>query len=577
MISAVYANALSLLLEEAAFFAALSDETAGEAEYLEALARQIRKSVEGTDGLPLWEQSGGAARAGGFREAVEGWLETGALEPLEQLRRRYPETTRELFQLADLGTGVARQLLARGVTSAEELERRCLSGEIRKWREFPEGFADRMLASLKVFRRRIRRVFLPEADALAGDITEALRAAGARDRVEIAGECRRRRELVSRLDLVVENGTPEMTADAFSALGWTVLPSGPADRDVLHGKIPHGIPVAVHHAPSVFFGTRLVLATGSCGHVCELRRRLQARGLRLTWQGVTDHRRNHRIPCPDEPTLYGMAEWPLIPPELREDRLEWSGSWPRSLITEVNIRGIAHCHTNWTDGDGSLEQMVETARLTGARWLAVTDHSAAAEQANGLSAEKLREQYQAIDRLNASLSGFRVMKGVEADILGDGSVDLGERTLAESELVIGSVHEGEPGTEMENTDRVIRAMTSGLVDVLGHPSGRILKAWSGRSLDWDRIFHAAAAWQMAIEINANPRRLDLDWRLIPEAAKRGVWFLIGPDAHRPEGLYNIRYGVAMARKGGLGPEQVLNCMEAAELVAWARQRRKHGR
>ena len=572
-----YVIALSLLLEEAAFFAALSDETAGEAARLEGLARHLRTWARDSDDPSGWALPGGAAvDAGGLEDAIRGWLETGTLELLEQLRRRYPETTREFFLLADLGAGVVRKLLDRGVTSAEELEQRCVSGDILGWREFPEGFANRMLSSLKALRRRVPRIFLPESDFLLGRAVEALRAGGVQDRIEPAGECRRRRELVSRLDLVVENDQPEVTARTFAALGWLVQPSGTADRDVLRARTPENLPVVAHHAPEACFGARLALATGSSGHVCALRRRLQSRGLRLTWQGVDD-RRGGRIPCPDEHTLYRLAEWPLIPPELREDRLEWSGPWPRPLITQGDIRGIAHCHTDWTDGAGTLEQMVETARLLGADWLAVTDHSAAAEQANGLSAEKLREQYRAIDRLNASLGGVRVIKGVEADIRADGSVDLGAQGLSASELVIGSVHEGEDGGAMKNTDRVIQAMASGLIDVLGHPSGRILKAYCGRALQWDRVFHAAAAWEVAIEINANPRRLDLDWRLIPEAAALGVWFLIGSDAHRPEGLYNTPYGVALARKGGLGPKRVLNCLDAEKLTAWTQQRRKTGR
>ena len=572
-----YANALSLLLEEAAFFAALSDDTAGEAARLESLARRIREmgTMTGGPASPTVETT-----LSGEADAIRGWIDTGILEPLERLRRRYPDTTREFFLLADLGTGAARQLLARRVTSAEDLERRCLSGEINQWREFPAGFADRMLRALRALRHRTRRVFLPEADALADDAVKALRSAGARDRIETAGECRRRRELVSRLDLVVENGTPEMAARAFADLGWTLLPSGPADQDVSRGNIPGGIPVVAHHAPTASFGPRLVLATGDGVHLSALRRALKARNLRLTWQGVLD-RKEHRINCPDEEAVYRLVDWPVIPPELRDNIPDRTG--PSRLITDTDLRGIAHCHTDWTDGEGSLERMVETARSIGMRWLAVTDHSAAAEQARGLSADRLREQYVEIDRLNAGLDNFRVIKGIEADILENGEVDLGGDALSASELVIGSVHEGVPGTTTENTDRVIRAMASGLIDVLGHPTGRILKAWAGRSLDWDRLFEAAATWQVAIEINANPRRLDLDWRLIPQAAARGAWFLIGPDAHRPEGLYNMRYGVAMARKGGLGPERVLNCLDAADLVAWTRKRRqigpprKHGR
>lgn len=567
---------LRLLFERTAFFAELAEDTAGEARVFSNFARELGKISDPLDPGLSPARLAALCRRAGMEDEVKGWFECGVLGCLENLRRRYPDTLDELYFMPELSARAVRLLLARGVDSAEELERRCESGEIREWDEFPANFADRAMKLVRRRRRAIYRCFLPEANALMSEAIEALREGNRAAVVAPAGEYRRRRELVSSLDLVMENGEPAETTAILRRLGWKKLPSEPSEWDMAFGLISRKFTYAVHHVPSAYFGARLCLVTGSDGHIHELRRRLLQRGLRLTWHGVLD-KQGRLVPCPDEDTLYRMAGLPWIPPELREDRLEWAWSPVTPLVSLEDLRGIAHCHTNWTDGEGSLEEMAALARNIGCRWVAVTDHSAAALLANGLTPDKLREQYAAMDRLNAGWPGFRLIKGIEADILKDGSVDLVGGEIRSSELVIGSVHDGEPETARKNTDRVVRAMATGWIDVLGHPCGRILKGWPGRSLEWDRVFQAAAEWDVAIEINANPRRLDLDWRLIPAAAAKGIRFLIGPDAHRPEGLYNIRFGAAMARKGGLRREHVLNCLDATELITWARERKlRHG-
>ncbi len=577
MSSVNYPLALSLLLEEAAFFASLAPETREQTAWLDNFARRVREVESAGTSLSLAERLVGVARDETERDAIQGWLETGVVGKLESLRGRFPDTLRDLFLIPAISREMARALWARGVVSGEEFERRCLSGELDTWEEFPEGFARRALESLRQARAGTRLFFLPEADATAEQAMAALRSGGVAKRIEPAGACRRRCELVPGVELVIEDGDPESAARQFAALGWTPLPSAAGARDVTVARVPGGLPVRAHHIRGESFGARLALATGNAGHVLTLRESLARQGLRLTWQGIFDQR-GRLVPSPDEASLYRLAEMPWVPPELREGTMspEWDPAVP--LISAESLCGIAHCHTNWTDGEGSLETMAAMARQLGCAWLAVTDHSAASEMANGMSPERLREQWETIDRLNAGVTDFRIIKGVEADILEDGSVDLAGEGLEAAELVIGSVHEGEPRSAAENTDRVLRAMASGWIDALGHPACRLLKGWPGRSLEWDRVFEAAAALDVAIEINANPRRLDLDWRLVPHAARHGVRFLIGPDAHRPLGLYNMRYGVDMARKGGLRPEQVLNCLRAAELLEWVHHRRaRHGR
>jgi DNA polymerase (family 10) len=269
--------------------------------------------------------------------------------------------------------------------------------------------------------------------------------------------------------------------------------------------------------------------------------------------------------------LYAALGLPWIPPELREDGGEVGRPVPR-LVERADLRGFLHCHTSASDGSNSIAQIAEACQAAGYQYVGITDHSRAAAYAGGLSVEDVRKQWQEIDAINRTLSGFRVLKGIESDILADGTLDYPDDVLAGFDFVIGSIHSRFDLGREAMTERVCRAMESPYLTVLGHPTGRLLLSREAYPIDLDRVIAKAAETGVAIEINADPHRLDLDWRMLAAARARGVMISIGADAHNVAGLANVEFGVGIARKGGLGPDAILNCLGADGFIAFARAR-----
>jgi DNA polymerase (family 10) len=278
----------------------------------------------------------------------------------------------------------------------------------------------------------------------------------------------------------------------------------------------------------------------------------------------------------DEQEIYSAAGLQYLAPELREGRTEVEqasrGSMPR-LIDASDIRGVLHCHSTWSDGVATIAEMAEAARERGWSYLGITDHSQAAFFANGVARERMLEQHDEIDALNATLGAFRVLKGVEADILADGRLDYDEELLARFDFVIGSIHSRFKMDREQMTQRVLRAMDDPHMTILAHPTGRLLLSREPYALDLDAVFEKAAAVGVAIELNADPKRLDIDWRYLDRARELGVTIEVGPDAHSRAGLQWTDLGVMMARKGWIEPRHVLNTRDADDVVAFARRRR----
>jgi DNA polymerase (family 10) len=323
-------------------------------------------------------------------------------------------------------------------------------------------------------------------------------------------------------------------------------------------------------------GAMLVTATGSDGHLRELADHAAARGSSLRgaalWQG------SRFIPTPDEAALYGALGLPWIPPELREGRgevaLAAAGALPR-LIERSDLAGFLHCHTRYSDGSNTVREIALACRDAGYAYVGITDHSAAAAYAGGLSPGDLERQADEIDAVNAEMEGIRVLKGVEADILQDGRVDYDEAVLARLDFVIASVHSRFNMGRDEMTRRMLAAMDNPHLTIIGHPTGRLLLARDPYPLDLDAVIAKAAATGVALEMNADPHRLDLDWRHAAAARAAGAMISIGADAHNVAGLENVDAGLAMARKAGLGPADILNARPVDDFLSFAR-RAAHG-
>jgi DNA polymerase (family 10) len=313
--------------------------------------------------------------------------------------------------------------------------------------------------------------------------------------------------------------------------------------------------------------------------VTALRRRAADRGLRLDATGLYSEGESHPLRVEDEAEIYHALELQLVPPELRENRGEIEaaaeGRLPE-LVTETDLEGLIHVHTTYSDGRATLEQMVEAARGMGYSYLGVADHSESAFYAGGLKEREILKQHAEIDRLNASLDDFRIFKGIESDIRPDGSLDYRGEVLDRFDFVIASVHSRMGQPEKEMTERVIRALKDPHTTFLGHPTGRLLLQREEMAIDMEAVLHAAARLGVAVEINANPRRLDLDWRHGPLAREIGLLVSIHPDAHGPEGIADNRYGVGIARKAGFAASQVVSTWSAEKFAEFL-SRRKGGR
>lgn len=499
------------------------------------------------------------------------YVATGRLEYLEHLRLRFPEEVLELLRVPGLGPARVRLLHERHrIGSLERLRHACESGELAAIEGFGSALQQQVMLGVEVVEGQRRLFRVNEAMLAAHLIMDWLVESSLAQRVEIAGSLRRRREVVKDINIVAASDQPEAVIDRFEASpnAAELTARGPGRASVC---LTNGIPVELRVSSIAAFPFALAHFTGSRAHNAVLRQRAAQRGLRLSEHGLLGDN-DTPLDCADENALYAALGMPHVPPELRENSGEFDAAFFPRLIEPADIRGVVHCHSTWSDGKTTLEELAETAAGLGYDYLAVTDHSASSALANGMPPERVARQHEAIDALNGRSRGFKIVKGVEADIGSDGALDYDDELLSRFEVVIASVHNALEMNEDEATRRVVKALESRHTMILGHPTGRMLLGRTGYPLNMDKVIDAAVANGVALEINVNPGRLDLDWRHMREARDRGAKFVIGPDAHRIRGLNNIPYGVGVARKGWLRREDVLNCQPLGAFLQCLRKR-----
>jgi DNA polymerase (family 10) len=337
--------------------------------------------------------------------------------------------------------------------------------------------------------------------------------------------------------------------------------------------LTNDVELTVADAPR--YGVALLLATGCDAHVEQLKALAARKGFALGREGLT--RRGKLVPCPEERDVYAALRLPLIPPELREGSdeiaLAEEDRLPR-LVEAADIRGVLHCHTDRSDGVNTLEEMAVAARERGSGYFGVADHSQSAGYAGGLSLDEIEAQHVEVARLNRRWRGkFRVLKGIESDILADGSLDYPDDVLSRFDFVVASIHSRFRLDAATQTERMLRAVSHKRTTILGHMTGRMLLRREGYEIDIDRVLRACAEHGVAVEINANPHRLDLDWRWHRRAMELGCMLSINPDAHSIAELDLMRWGLMMARKGSVPKERVLNCMDRDEIAAFLKTRK----
>ncbi|MFL4991751.1 MAG: PHP domain-containing protein [Microvirga sp.] len=477
----------------------------------------------------------------------------GTTPRLEAMRAEVPAGVLELLAIPGLRAPKIMELYQKlGISSLDELEAACRQNRLKGEKGFGPSFQEKVVAGIDLTRRFAgQRLIHHVADHLAQVAASLTRSHPELSRIQPAGDFRRGLELVADLALVAE--TPDGS-------GIEVLVPANGSKLWL--------------ADQRRYGPALVLATGSSEHIRELQARALNQGFRLDEHGLFKGRR--LIACPDEEDVYTALGLPFIEPELREGRgeiaLAAEGRLPH-LVTNNDIRGLLHCHTDFSDGSNTLQEMAEATRARGYEYFGVADHSKTANYAGGLSVERVLEQHRLADSLNASYRGeFRILKGIESDILEDGSLDYPDEVLARFDYVVASVHSRFRLDSETQTQRIIRAVSNPFTTILGHMTGRLLRKREGYEVDVDRVLRACAEHEVAVEVNANPHRLDLDWRWHQRAMELGCMVSINPDAHSVEELDLTSWGVQMARKGGVPSERVLNCLDARSLTLFLSRR-----
>jgi len=479
-------------------------------------------------------------------------------EILVEAERVVPAGVREMLGISGLGPKKVRSLWRDlGLVSLGELEYACRENRLVEVPGFGAKTQEKLIDSIRFARAAGERRLMSEAWAQATLLASALKEIDAIEDVVPVGELRRFLETVGSVDLVVTGGDESSVAAGLADHLNQIQQNAPGQFSGVSGE---GFSVRVWTVPPSATVAAILWSTGSDDHLRALGERAASAGLRLDESGLW--RGDVRVECDDEQAVYEALGYQWVPPELREgeDEVERAaaGTLPELVVLE-DLLGVLHNHTTDSDGAATVEEMAAAARGHGWSFFGVADHSPVASYANGVSAERLRDQWRRIDDLNASEPGFRVVKGIEADILTDGSLDIPEGCEEGLEYVVASVHSAFRLTEEAQTERLVRAVSHPACRVLGHPTGRLLLARPGYLVDLDRVLEACAEHGVAVEINASPYRLDLDWRWARRALDLGLKLVINPDAHSTTGLDDIRWGVAVARKAGATASDLINC------------------
>jgi DNA polymerase (family 10) len=533
------------------------------------------RAVEGITGdLAALAKSGDILNIKGIGASIAAIIEDlavrGKSKEYTELRKGFPDGVLHMLRIQGLGPKKVKILYEKlKLESLDDLEKAAKADRLSSLDGFGAKTQENILAGIQAVRSRSDKHLYSAASQAAAAVFDVMVRQPGVLRGEIAGSLRRRKEVVGDIDLVVSAKDPDRNRlmDKFIAHPdvQSVVARGETKSSV---ALRSGINCDLRIVNDAEFPFALNYFTGSKEHNVELRTRAKKYGFSLNEYGFSRlgeaekrGKAKKAVKCKDEEDIYRALDLAYVPPEMRENRGEieaaLAGSLP-ALVADADIRGTFHCHTTYSDGVNTLEQMADGARALGWEYLGIADHSQAAAYAGGLTRAKLKAQFREIDGLNAKFRNFRLLKGTECDILANGDCDWPDAVLASFDYVVVSVHSNFKMTEKDMTRRIIRALKNRHVTMLGHPTGRLLLARDAYPVNMTDVINAAADYGKIIEINAHPSRLDLDWRLCTYAKGKGVTIAINPDAHTVEGLRDVPYGVGVARKGWLEAKDILN-------------------
>lgn len=492
---------------------------------------------------------------------IQQMLATGTFDEFERLSAKVPPGMLEMLRVSGLGPKKAKLIHDKlGIKSLEELEQAGRNGWLAELPGFGEKTQTNILEGIARYRKYQSRFLFSTAWDEASAILDVVRAVPGVTRSFIGGSLRRCRETIGDIDILAtaEDAEPVMKALVGMANVATIVGHGPTKSSVI---LESGIHVDLRVVKDDEFAAAAHYFTGSKAHNTEVRARAKKQGYKLNEYGLFKGESNVAVPLATEESLFEALGMDFVPPELRENTGEIEAAIEHALpklIEASDIRGVFHCHSNYSDGRATIEEMALAARDLGFEYLGLADHSQSAGYVNGLKPDRVLKQREEIEKLNKELAPFVIFAGIESDILQSGKLDYPDEILASFDYVVASVHGQFTGTEKEMTERIVRAVSNPYTTMLGHPTGRILLTRDGYPLDLQVVFEACVAHNTYMEINAWPNRLDLDWRHVKPAKEVGVRFVINPDAHGTKEIAFYRYGVNVARKGWLTSDDVLN-------------------
>jgi DNA polymerase (family 10) len=564
-----------------------------------SLARPLAAMIEAGEDLTELPDIGDNVAA-----HIEELLERGTIDRLEEVTAEFPRSLADLVRIEGLGPKKVRKLFEDlDVRTVEDLGEVLEAGKVEKLEGFGKKSADKLRQALQDHLKHSGRFQIHEVERLIEGVLEHMKSAPGVGRFEVAGSLRRRKETIGDVDLLAEcegDGTPVVEHFVSFSGAVRVLGSGSTKGSiVLHS----GLQVDLRVIPPESFGAALLYFTGSKEHNVALRTKAVREGLRVNEWGifrVGDEAKEpkagraaensggdvgsdeagerdfgERVAGATEEEVYEALGLPWIPPELRENRGEIAAALenrlPR-LVTVDQIRGDLQMHSTWSDGRASLEDMARACLARGYQYMAVTDHSPAMAMVGGLTPARARQQWEEVDEVREKVPDILLLKSAEVDILKDGTLDLPDEILEGLDLVLVSVHSFMDQDRKTMTERVLRAISHPEVDILAHPTGRLINRREPFEIDMEEVLQAASELSVAVELNANPNRLDLDDVHVHRAKELGVPVVISTDAHAPEGLEDMRYGVGQARRGWLEAGDVLNTRTRKRFETWLRRR-----
>ncbi len=517
---------------------------------------------------------------------IEELINTGHMALFDELVATTPPIKIEMLRIQGVGPKKINAIYtALHINSIAELEQACKENKIAPLPGFGKKTQDKILQGIAFLSQNADRFLYPVAEAEAERIRAVLAEMPEIVRLQVAGSLRRRRETIGDIDMVAS--VDDAAGDDVKRKIMDVFTSQPSVAAIT-GKgetkssvvLKSGMNMDLRVVNDSQFPYTLHHFSGSKEHHIPLRRRALSMNMTINDYGLFRGKEPHLelIPCKDEADIYAALGMDYIEPELREDTGEIEAAVHHALpvlVQESDLRGVLHVHSTWSDGQNTIREMTEACIARGYEYVGITDHSKVAAYAGGLNEDALRRQSEEIDRLNEEFAGrIHILKGTECDILRDGSLDFPDEALASLDFVVASIHSLFNLPLQEQTERMLRAIANPYVDIIGHPTGRILLGRAGYEIDVEAIIDAAAAHQVCIEINAHPSRLDLDWRYLHRARDKGIKIPIDPDAHSIDGLDMMRYGVGIARKGWLRASDVLNTLHTQALLDFFRTRRQ---